>query len=196
LNCPLCDQNDEDDWHALFTCYDSIQARQSAGLDHIITSRLQQHSNAREMIRDICSTEDRNTAGQFALLVWILWRNRNNSVWNNEKETGRSLSVKARQLWNEWYVVQNCQHGAQTAVQQQQQITWQRPSLGWYKCNVVAGFHQDINKTSVGWCLRDHRGLCVAAGTAWNEGNCSILEGEALVGINFNINHIYKTCSN
>jgi hypothetical protein len=26
---------------------------------------------------------------------------------------------------------------------------WQRPPHGWYKCNVDAGFHKKLNKTSV-----------------------------------------------
>jgi ribonuclease HI len=52
--------------------------------------------------------------------------------------------------------------------------------LNWYKCNVDAGFHQDVNKTSIGWCVRDHRGQCIAAGTTWNEGQYLILEGEAV----------------
>ncbi|KAK2423957.1 zinc finger CCCH domain protein [Trifolium repens] len=119
-------------------------------------------------------------ATSFAVLVWTLWKNRNNSVWNNEKETGRCLGVKARQLWTEWYMVQNMQQRTAVAVQQQQQLSWQRPPLNWYKCNVDAGFHQEVNKTSAGWCVRDHRGHCIMAGTTWREGHCSILEGEAM----------------
>jgi ribonuclease HI len=34
--------------------------------------------------------------------------------------------------------------------------------------------------TSIGWCVRNHIGHCVVAGTTWNEENCSIIEGEAL----------------
>jgi ribonuclease HI len=180
LNCPLCNHDYEDDWHALFLCSDSVQARQFAGLDHIISARVQQHSNAKDMILDICANEDVNTAGQFAVLIWTLWKNRNNSVWNNEKETGRSLGIKARQLWTEWYTVQNVQQTSTVAVQQQQQLSWQQPPLNWYKCNVDAGFHQEVNKTSAGWCVRDHRGHCIMAGTTWREGHCSILEGEAM----------------
>jgi hypothetical protein len=96
MNCSLCDHNAEDDWHVLFTCSDSIQARQSAGLEHIIAARIQQFGNVSEVIHDICSTEDTKVAGLFAYLVWMLWKNRNNSVWNNEKELGRSLGIKAR----------------------------------------------------------------------------------------------------
>jgi ribonuclease HI len=180
INCPLCDHNDENDWHFLFNCVDSVQGRIFAGLDHVVTNRIQQFSNAKELILDICAKEDTHTAGQFAFLIWLLWKNRNNSVWNNEKETGRCLGVKAQQLWNEWYAVQAWQHGTTTAVQQQQQTQWQRPPVNWLKCNVDAGFHQTINRTSGGWCLRDNRGQFVVAGTCWNDGQCSILEGEAL----------------
>jgi ribonuclease HI len=180
VNCPLCDHIEEDEWHALFTCGDSIQARLSAGLDNVINSRLQQYNNVSDVIHDICEQEDTNTAGLFALMVWLLWQNRNNCVWNNERESGRSIGIKARQLWHEWHVVQNRQHDTSTVMQQQQVTTWQKPPINWYKCNVDAGFHQELNKTSLGWCLRDHRGHCVVAGTAWNEGRCSVLEGEAL----------------
>jgi hypothetical protein len=30
-----------------------------------------------------------------------LWSNRNNSIWNNTKEQGRSLGYKAKHLWEE-----------------------------------------------------------------------------------------------
>jgi hypothetical protein len=179
-NCPLCNHDNEDDWHVLFSCVDSLQTRNFAGIDHIISSRLQQHSNVKDVILDICANEDADTAGQFAVLVWLLWKNRNNSVWNNEKETGRCLGVKARQLWTEWYTVQNMRQRTAVAAQHQQQTSWQHPPLNWYKCNVDAGFHQAVNKTSAGWCLRDHRGHCIMAGTTWKEGQCSILEGEAM----------------
>jgi hypothetical protein len=45
---------------------------------------------------------DRNTAGCFAMLLWILWKNRNDKVWNDVKETGRSLGFKALQAWQQW----------------------------------------------------------------------------------------------
>jgi ribonuclease HI len=48
------------------------------------------------------------------------------------------------------------------------------------KCNVDAGFHQKINKTSTSWCLRDHQGRFVIAETTWFDGNYSTVEGEAL----------------
>jgi hypothetical protein len=37
--------------------------------------------------------------GVFAMLVWVLWNNRNNKVWNDANDLGQSLELKARHLW-------------------------------------------------------------------------------------------------
>ncbi|PNX57741.1 pentatricopeptide repeat-containing protein, partial [Trifolium pratense] len=180
LSCPLCDHGNEDDWHVLFSCNYSIQAIQYAGLEHIVLSRMQQFCSVQAVIHDICSVEDNDTAGTFAMLVWVLWNNRNNSVWNSSKEPGQSLGFKTRQLWNDWHAMQQVQQNSRQITQLQQHITWKKPPHNWYKCNVDAGFHKNVNKTSTGWCLRDHRGVFVAAGTNWFEGNCAIVEGESI----------------
>ncbi|MCI05516.1 cytochrome P450 [Trifolium medium] len=129
---------------------------------------------------DICRHEDTDIAGRFAVLLWALWSNRNSSVWTEKKETGRAVGVKAQHLWTEWKIVQQNQHNHRLGEQQQQELMWQKPSFGWYKCNVDAGFHGESNKTSAGWCLRDHSGLFVMAGTSWSQGKCSIIEGESM----------------
>ncbi|GAU24016.1 hypothetical protein TSUD_328180 [Trifolium subterraneum] len=180
LSCPVCDQGYENDWHALFDCYDSIQAARAAGLEHVIQPRIQQYNNAGDVIRHICATEDNQVAGQFAMLIWVIWNNRNNSLWNDSKEPGRSLGIKARLLWEEWNSVHQLQQQQQTTSQQQHIQSWQKPPVDWYTCNVDAGFNRNSNKTSFGWCVHDHLGEFVVAGTGWREGNHSIVEGESL----------------
>ncbi|GAU43259.1 hypothetical protein TSUD_134030 [Trifolium subterraneum] len=109
--------------------------------------------------------------GLFAMMIWVLWNNRNNRVWNESREEGPILGIKSRQ---------NCQHdNPRTNQQQQQQLAWQKPPMDWYKCNVDAGFYTDLNKTSASWCLRDHTGSFVVAATSWYEGKCSITGGES-----------------
>ncbi|GAU26752.1 hypothetical protein TSUD_317500 [Trifolium subterraneum] len=117
-----------------------------------ITKTIGMYNNVHDVLFDICTVENHDVAGTIVMLVWTLWSNRNNSF----------------------------QQGLQ-ATEQQQHITWQKPPLGWYKCNVDAGFHQDVNKSSGGRCLRDHMGVFVAAETAWAKGSCAIVEGEAYV---------------
>jgi ribonuclease HI len=180
LSCPLCNEVNEDDWHVLFDCETSILARQQAGMDHIISPPLQHYSSAKEVIFAICSTADADTAGLFAVLISVLWSNRNEMVWNETSETGRMLGFKAKHAWEEWHSVQRIQHGTTNSNQQLHVISWQKPLPGWFKCNVDAAFHKEINKTSTGWILRDHMGRFIAAETVWMDGNFSIVEGESI----------------
>jgi hypothetical protein len=77
--------------------------------------------------------------------------------------------------------MQTVQHERHHNVQQQQVLHWQKPMQGWYKCNVDAGFHKEMNKTiSNSWCLRDHMGRFVMTATTWMDGNWSIVEGESI----------------
>ncbi|MCH87069.1 cytochrome P450, partial [Trifolium medium] len=151
-----------------------------AGLETIVTDRLQHFNTVDALILDICRTESKDVAGQLAVLLWIIWNNRNNKVWNAEHETGRGLGIKARQFWLEWKACQSFQHDSINTEQHHYIMQWQKPPPGWNKCNVDAGFHNELNKTSLGWILRDQFGQFVMAGTSWNQGKCSIIEGEAI----------------
>ncbi|XP_045792146.1 uncharacterized protein LOC123886917 [Trifolium pratense] len=123
---------------------------------------------------------DCNEAGKAAMLLWVLWQNRNNWVWNNMKEQGQQIGINAMRLWDEWEIVQAVNNSSRETDQQQYSLQWQPPSQGKYKCNVDAGFHNDVRKTSVGWCVRDHRGKFILGGTSWIQGRCSTNEGEAI----------------
>ncbi|PNX84958.1 pentatricopeptide repeat-containing protein, partial [Trifolium pratense] len=103
--CPVCELETEHDWHFLFACNDSICAWTAAGLDVVILPRLQMFHTVKEVILDVCS-EDRDVAGKMAFLVWSLWKNRNNCVWNNTKETGQQIGIKTVCMWRDWQVVQ------------------------------------------------------------------------------------------
>jgi hypothetical protein len=180
LSCPLCDHPHEDEWHAFFTCTTSIQARHAAGLDHVLSQRIQHASNIHDLVLDVCSNETAEDAGRFAMLAWVLWQNRNNKVWNASQETGRNLGFKSRHMWDEWCDMQQASQVTRHVAQQQQLDRWETPQQGWYKCNVDAGFYKELNKTTTGWCLRDHLGRFIMAGTKWLHANFSIIEGEAI----------------
>jgi ribonuclease HI len=113
------------------------------------------------------------------MLIWTIWNNRNNCVWNQEKEVGQQLGYRALCFWLEWSIVQREYTGD---VQQapQQQLIWQPPPRDKVKCNVDVGIHNEVRKTSTGWCVRDYRGNFVMGGSSWINGRCSSNEGEAL----------------
>jgi hypothetical protein len=72
---------------------------QTAGIDHIVTSRVHRFQTAAELVFSICTEEDCATSGCFALIMWTVWKNRNDKVWNDTKEPGRSIGIKALQQW-------------------------------------------------------------------------------------------------
>jgi hypothetical protein len=137
LLCPLCNQEEEDEWHTFFGCETSLQAWQAAGLGAVIMPRLQQHFGAKKVLFSVCTGDDHMTAGLVATVAWVLWNNRNNKVWNDVAEPGRILGFKAKQIYEEWKAVQHLQNQDQQSVQQHHQHTWQVPPHGWLTCNVV-----------------------------------------------------------
>ncbi|MCI69753.1 hypothetical protein A2U01_0091016, partial [Trifolium medium] len=38
---------------------------------------MQQHHTVHDVIKAICHDLDKDTAGQFVVLMWVLWNNRN-----------------------------------------------------------------------------------------------------------------------
>jgi hypothetical protein len=46
--------------------------------------------------------ENEMEARQFVMVLWMIWNNRNNCVWNGEKESGQIIGIKAFVVWNEW----------------------------------------------------------------------------------------------
>jgi hypothetical protein len=127
IACPLCDYETEDDWHILCDCVVSLQVRQAAGIDQRLLPRIQSAGNVREFIFNVCTQEDKDVAGIFAMVVWILWNNRHNKVWNEMHDPGRTLGFKARHLWEEWAAVQQLKRasaGAASALQTQQMLHW------------------------------------------------------------------------
>jgi ribonuclease HI len=145
----------------------------------MIAPHIQQDTSAKEVIMNFCRFNDQNDAGKATMVIWILWNNRNNWVWNQEKEQGQQLGLKAISFWHEWNAVQRVYSSGEQHVQQQQ-VQWQPPPRGRYKCNIDVGIHVEARKTSVGWCVRDHRGQFVLGGSSWIDGRCSPYEGEAL----------------
>jgi hypothetical protein len=182
LNCPLCESEEEDDWHVIYGCEYSKRAWQAAGVEHLILPFLQQGVSTKDCLLKLCRNRDVDEAGKAATLLWLLWQNRNNWIWNNEKELGQQLGIKAMQMWHDWKAVQRV-YSAGNRQEQQHIRSWQAPPQGIFKCNVDAGLHVVSRRTSAGWCVRDFRGYYVLGGSSWIHGICSSNVSEALASL-------------
>jgi ribonuclease HI len=195
---PLCNNNEEDDWHVIFWCSEIQQVWNDTGLGRIIEPRLYAFNNVKSLLFDICRNEDFTTAGKVAMVVWCIWYNRNNWVWNGVKDTTKEIAQRAVHMLGEWCAVNTNQqpntlagvsagshssfpadHSVQHASQGLQMLRWQRPRDGWWKCNVDASFSQNPVALGCGWCVRDSAGMFVAAGTSSSNCTATVAEGEA-----------------
>jgi ribonuclease HI len=193
-DCPICCNANEDDFHTFFTCNLSQQVWNQAGLHDVIPPRALAFNNAKAIIFDICKSESAEVTGAVAMIMWCLWYNRNNCVWNGTNDTARDVASRAVYLLQEWRAVHHVQQHntppSTTAVSsptESQQLSprseptrWQHPPPEWWKCNVDASFSQGPCATGWGWCIRNSTGSFIAAGTSSRRHNFTVPEGEAL----------------
>ncbi|KAK2356026.1 hypothetical protein QL285_093387 [Trifolium repens] len=116
----------------------------------------------------------------FSVLLWSIWKRRNNKVWNNISETNTTVCERARHLITSWKQAQQIRSSANISQPIQQHIHWEKPSRGRYKCNIDASFSPIRNKVGIGMCIRDDHGRYVAAKTEWLSPILDVEIGEAM----------------
>ncbi|GAU42304.1 hypothetical protein TSUD_136900 [Trifolium subterraneum] len=160
----------------------SKEAWNVMGLESIITPRLHLFHNIKDLILDVCSKESKEAAGKTTMLLWTIWHNRNNNVWNNVKVSARHVGMQAANLWNDWARANDlvAAHNSTTARQNDghSQDHWKPPRQGYEKCNIDASSFESIDKTGWGWCIRDHH----AYGSRGGQQLCRLDGGSIKVG--------------
>ncbi|MCI09498.1 pentatricopeptide repeat-containing protein, partial [Trifolium medium] len=118
VECPLCLLEPEEEWHIFFECEGNKEAWTTMDLNHVLQSRINSSQNTRALIFDICRYDNKQVAGKIAVLLWCIWQNRNNEVWNNSKLSAQQIGMQAANMWNEWATVQGLLEEQQTHEQQ------------------------------------------------------------------------------
>jgi hypothetical protein len=128
-----------------------MEACNNMGMYQILHSRKQQFSNARNLIFYICMKESRQNASKVAVLIWSIWQDRNNYVWNKSKLSAQQVGMQAAQIWQDWAMMQGFIYSASLANN--------------HLPGVDSSFYDIAGATGWGWCLRDHLGRFKLAGT-------------------------------
>ncbi|GAU22732.1 hypothetical protein TSUD_138570 [Trifolium subterraneum] len=180
----MCNDGAEDDFHVFFTCPQVVDCWTAAGLHDVIYNRLSSFNNVAELLLNICNNEDENIAGRVAMLIWCIWQNRNNTIWNNNSNSALQVGQQAFQAWQQWFDAQKLHNRGVQQPAEQQNVRWVQPPVGWIKCNVDAGFFQAINTTSAANCFRQSNRLFLSAETRCYNSNFTTLEGEGMALLN------------
>ncbi|GAU24179.1 hypothetical protein TSUD_84140 [Trifolium subterraneum] len=115
------------------------------------------------------------------MLLWCIWQNRNDKRWNDNVQTPRQIGRYAFDAWNDWYSVHKLQSNSESRTTEADLVRWEKPALGWVKCNVDVAFVPRSGRTSVGLCFRNNMGQVMAGMTQWQQTVMSYVEGEACV---------------
>ncbi|XP_058755068.1 uncharacterized protein LOC131628221 [Vicia villosa] len=105
--CRFCDVAEEDEWHVFIGCLETNSCWRTAGLFDTVAPFITSSNNIKSILLNVCSEVDRKVAGRIAVMIETLWHNRNNFIWNNEKEEASRLGWLAFHRWQDWYMAQN-----------------------------------------------------------------------------------------
>ncbi|CAJ2669980.1 unnamed protein product [Trifolium pratense] len=179
VHCPLCEDEVEDDVHAFFTCASAQSSWQAAGLSSVLGSAACQQGSAADRVFAVCRNEDYATIGRVAMLLWSIWQNRNDKIWNDNLRSPIQVGRAAFDQWNEWIAVHKLRSNDDQDDPPVSTIRWEKPRIGWLKCNVDAAFFVSAGRTAMGACFRNNSGEFMAGITQWQQMTLSTDEGEA-----------------
>ncbi|MCI18923.1 RNA binding family protein, partial [Trifolium medium] len=124
--------------------------------------------------------EDKFVAGRVATLLWNLWQNRNDELWNNTKLSPTQIGHKAHQMWQRWIEANQMRSRSQQDSRMHGITTWTKPREGWIKCNEDAGFFHGRCITTVACCARNSNGELQVHRSRQYHLKLTTLEGEGL----------------
>ncbi|GAU50179.1 hypothetical protein TSUD_408720, partial [Trifolium subterraneum] len=158
LNCPVCDEEIEDELHIFIRCAVARDSWNAAGLSSVLHNATYQQTNAMDRIFAVCSNASSDIMP-------------------------RQIGRHTFDAWNDWYSVHKLQvHKLQgnnvSGTTEADLVRWEKPALDWLKCNVDVAFVSGSGRTSVGLCFRDNSGHFMAGMTQWQQTVISSVEGE------------------
>ncbi|GAU22435.1 hypothetical protein TSUD_123220 [Trifolium subterraneum] len=130
----------------------------AAGLSSVLHNATYQQTNVMDRICAICNNESSDIVGRVAMLLWCIWHNRNDKLWNDNVQMSRQIGRHAFDVWNDWYSVHKLQSNNVSGTTKADLVRWEKPALDWVKCNVDVAFVSGSGRTSMGLCFRDNNG--------------------------------------
>ncbi|XP_045822100.1 uncharacterized protein LOC123914984 [Trifolium pratense] len=152
----------------LFSEVSVIRTWQAAGLSFVLGSATCHQGSAADRVFALCRNEDYATIGRVATLLWSIWHNRNDKIWNDNVSSPNQVGRAAFDHWNEWFAVHKLRSNDDHDVPVVSTNRWEKPRIGWLKCNVDATFFVGAGRTTMGACFRNNFGEFTAEMTQWH----------------------------
>ncbi|XP_024199732.1 uncharacterized protein LOC112202908 [Rosa chinensis] len=113
------------------------------------------------MLEQAISLSDENFAKLLMMILWGLWKNRNEKLWNDSAIATLAI-VASTMAWFEEYSLINKATGSQASPRIKGNQPWRPPIAGMLKLNTDRAFLQSATHGGVGGVLRNEKGEFIA----------------------------------
>lgn len=167
--CEMCGTDIESRWHALISCKDNKLCWLEAKFWHFIEPLLEISDSFADLFFTVCKSLNHDQRSYFSMVLWSLWKKRNDKVWENKVVSHSHVIRRAWDYLHSWKWARRRQADPPLADIQVNNTIWEPPPMGYLKCNVDAYFWENYGITSHGMCIRDHQGNFILAQTQWTQ---------------------------
>jgi hypothetical protein len=126
-----------------------------------VTDAVAQEADVTSVILNLLQGLNDEDVAQVTTILWSIWKQQNNKVWNNTVDDQSHVVTHAEELICDWAVVRTMQYRAAGVQPGVDMNKWNKLLPGRFKCNIDASFTRD--KVGIDVCLRDAFGAFVSA---------------------------------
>ncbi|MCI15681.1 cytochrome P450, partial [Trifolium medium] len=122
----------------------------------VVHSAANSDDDAQSIIFRILKKLSKNDAAMFACILWSIWKQRNNQIWNNVTDAQSFVFSRAATMLHDWRAVRtaattsaattSAETTSSTSTQVEAHQTWRKPMAGRVKCNIDASFPINSNR--------------------------------------------------
>lgn len=126
-----------------------------AGIQPYIKNQVQQVEGIKTLIFYLLRNLPTEVCSTFYIILWNIWRQCNDKVWNNLETPPNIIVSLAKQFHSDWLHARNYAHDTTTNRDTHQLQTWDKPPQGQVKSNVDAALFKQQQSFGVGFCIRN-----------------------------------------
>ncbi|KAG6635874.1 hypothetical protein CIPAW_11G073400 [Carya illinoinensis] len=152
--CPICKLQPETIEHALWECPSAQDVWSQCGKKLQKTNLF--FKSFRALLESLLESHEEEYMLEFALTVWLIWKRRNDLVFNNQFPHPSSITQAIKSLTADLHQSQQPAQAASTHSNAKAQ--WEAPLQGKLKLNWDAGIDKLNYKVGVGAVIRDWKG--------------------------------------
>ncbi|PNX94619.1 cytochrome p450 [Trifolium pratense] len=134
----FCHVEEEDSKHVFFTCPSSQIVWSMSVFFQVVHSAANSEDDAKTIIFHILKQLSKNDVAMFACILWSIWKQRNNQIWNNVTDAQSFVFSRAATMLQDWRAVCAAATTSSQVAQAEVQRTWRKSMAGRVKCNVDA----------------------------------------------------------